>query len=180
MSKDMNRAQAFAEVLGVNETLREQAHEEVAGVMLGKQAWEALKSDKPISAELTTGLWEPLGLSKDWAETFITAQKNRFVSTKFESLFVKGLLAHEVLEVRTLAEELGVTINDLDDVSLPKRKRLFHIEAKHAVESKTDLEELQDAAEAYGLSADEANAEVEKAVAAKQKNDRLLESIGRR
>jgi hypothetical protein len=180
MSKDMNRAVDFAPVLGINETLREQAHEEVAGVMLGKKAWEALKNDQPISAEVTAGIWEPLGLSHEWADKFITVQKNRFISTKFENLFVKGLLAHEVVEVRSLAEELGVKLSGLDGLPLPKRKRLFHIEAKQAVENKTDLGDLQEAAEIYGLDADEANAEVEAAVAAKEKNDRLLDSIGRR
>jgi len=138
----MNRAVAFADVLGVNKEMREQAHEEVAATMLGKQSWDALTNDKPISAELTAGLWEPLGLQQEWAEKFIATQKSRYISTKFESLFVKGLLAHEVSEVRSLAEELGVKLYALDEVPLPKRKRLFHIEAKHAVENKADLAEL--------------------------------------
>jgi hypothetical protein len=177
MSQDMDRAAAFAEVLGVNETMREQAHQEVGGRVLGKKCWEALANEQPISAELTTGLWEPLGLPHEWAEKFIKSQKSLFITNKLENLFINGLKAHEVAQVRSLADDMGVKLFDLDDVPLPKRKRLFHIEAKEAVENQLALEDLEDAAEAYGLTATEANAEVDAAIKAKEKNDRIMSSI---
>jgi hypothetical protein len=144
---------------------------------MGKRVFDALKNDQPISAELTTGLWEPLGLPKEWAEKFIATQKSLFISNKVESLFVKGLKAHEIVEVRSLAEEFGVKLNELADVPLPKRKRMFYIEAKDAVEKNINVEDLEEAAEAYGLTPAEANAEVDKAIEAKERNDRLMARI---
>jgi hypothetical protein len=177
MSQDMNKAAEFAAVLGITDEMREQANADVGARIMGKRVFDALKNDQPISAELTTGLWEPLGLPQEWADKFIATQKCLFVSNKVESLFIKGLKAHEVVEVRSLAEEFGVKLNELADVPLPKRKRMFYIEAKDAVEKNINVEDLEEAAEAYGLTPAEANAEVDKAIEAKERNDRLMARI---
>merc|ERR1719201_520729 len=124
----MNKAAEFASVLGISDEMKDQVHTELGGQVLGKTVVDALNDDKPISAELTTGLWEPLGLPHEWAEKFIKSQKSLFITNKLENLFINGLKAHEVAQVRSLADDMGVKLFDLDDVPLPKRKRLFHIE----------------------------------------------------
>jgi len=95
------------------------------------------------------------------------------ISGKFDKLFFMGLKADEIVQARSLAEEMGIKLNELDSLPLPKRKRLFHIEAVDAVANNIELESLEEAAEAYGLSPDQANSEVEAALKQKEKNDRI-------
>jgi hypothetical protein len=173
MTQDMNKAAEFASVLGISDEMKDQVHTELGGQVLGKTVVDALNDDKPISAELTTGLWEPLGLPQEWAEKFIAGKKSNFISGKFDNLFFKGLKADEIVQARSLAEEWGIKLNELDSLPLPKRKRLFHIEAVDALANNIELGSLEEVADTYGLSPDQANSEVEAAMKQKEKNDRF-------
>jgi hypothetical protein len=183
MSQDMTRAAAFAPVLGITEAEQEQAHGEVAARVLGKQVYEALKDDKPVTAELTSGLWEPLGLPQEWAEKYISTQKSLFITGKFEDLYVKGVEMDALIQIRSLADEMGVKLND-DGFSLYKRMRFFRAEVRDKLEKQMDLEAeaekeaLEEVIEFYGLTDAEADAEVEAALKDKEECDRILAMIG--
>jgi hypothetical protein len=167
--QDYTKALEFGPLTGLGEMGRNKVHEEVVRVLLSNKVTEAMKSDQPCTSELTAGIWERLGCDIAWVEEYLTTQKSLQFIAKVNKMEINGFTARDMVKYRAEAEMLGVTWASVSP--LFKRKRYFRIEARDALERQLDLDVLENAKDEYGLTAMEANIEVDNAAAEKDTAD---------
>merc|ERR1719454_70185 len=140
---------------------------------------EAVLNDRPISAESTSSIWEPFGLTREWAEQQVHSGQGQAIAWMANNIITgwENFGGDEVVQLRYRAEEIGVNIGRLP-FELKTRQDLFRSEARHALHEKKDLKEaLGEAMEAWCLTPDEADLQVEVAMDERDRHENMIDAF---